>query len=71
MAIDRNIVKREDLFIVTKLKLKEKDDPEKALKNSLERLKLKYVDLYLDHWPSCKIYKEPKNDKYIKYYISL
>ena len=65
MAIDRNKVKREDLFIVTKLELEEKDDPEKALNKSLERLKLEYVDLYLDHWPSCKIYKEPKNDTLI------
>ena len=52
-AIDEGIVKREDLFIVTKLNIdEEKNDPETALKNSLERLQLTYVDLYLDHWPS-------------------
>ena len=61
-AIDNKIVSRNDLFIVTKLELDEKEDPEKALTNSLKRLGLKYVDLYLDHWPSCRNYKNP--DKY-------
>ena len=61
-AIDNKIVSRNDLFIVTKLELDEKEDPEKALRNSLKRLGIKYVDLYLDHWPSCRNYKNP--DKY-------
>ena len=37
-------VKREDLFITTKLWVNETDDPAGALKKSLERLKLDYVD---------------------------
>ena len=61
-ALDEKIVRRKDLFIVTKLELEEKDDPEKALRKSLDRLDLKYVDLYLDHWPSCINVNEP--DKY-------
>ena len=61
-AIIKKLVKRKDLFIVAKLELEKKDNPEKALSDSLERLQLKYVDLYLDQWPSCKIYKEPKSD---------
>ena len=62
-ALTDNIVRRKDLFIVIKLELAEKKDPEKALKKSLERLKLEYVDLYLDHWPSCSNYKEQKEKR--------
>ena len=64
-AIDEKKVKRSELFIVTKLELEEKEDPEKALKESLKRLKLKYVDLYLDHWPSCICINDPKRYKNI------
>ena len=55
-ALDENIVKREDLFIITKCWVEEKIDPENALKNSLKKLQLSYVDLYLDHWPCGKDY---------------
>ena len=55
-AIDENIVKREDLFVVTKCWLSDKIDPEKALQTSLGKLNLSYVDLYLDHWPCGKDY---------------
>ena len=55
-AIDENIVKREDLFVVTKCWLPDKENPEQALKTSLDKLKLSYVDLYLDHWPCGKDY---------------
>ncbi len=55
-AIKEGIVKREDLFVITKLWLSEKENPEKALKASLQRLNLQYVDLYLAHWPTGKCY---------------
>ena len=63
-AIDEGKVKREDLFIVTKCWVNEKSDPEKALKNSLKRLQLDYVDLYLDHWPSGKYYGDKEEKKF-------
>ena len=44
-------IKREDLYIVTKLWQDEQNDPVNALKNSLKRLNLSYVDLFLIHWP--------------------
>lgn len=43
-------IKREDLFITTKLWHTDKNDIEGAIKRSLEKLKLTYVDLYLVHW---------------------
>jgi aldehyde reductase len=48
-------VKREDLFIVTKLPVfgTHPDRVEHFLKLSLKRLQLEYVDLYLIHNPAC------------------
>ena len=45
-------INREDLFITTKLWRDDYgvDDIEPALKTSLEKLKLDYIDLYLVHW---------------------
>lgn len=42
---------REKLFITTKLWSSECMNPEKALKESIERLGMDYVDLFLIHWP--------------------
>ena len=64
-AITENIVDRSDLFIATKLEIEDKEKPEEALKNSLKRLQLDYVDLYLESWPSIKNYNEPNKYKKI------
>ena len=44
-------IKREDLFVVTKLWITDFKDPVGALKESLKRLNLTYVDSYLVHQP--------------------
>ena len=48
-ALDEGLCKREDLFIIVKMWLVEREDPEKAIKDTLNLLQLTYLDLYLDH----------------------
>jgi diketogulonate reductase-like aldo/keto reductase len=45
-------IKREDLFVATKIRHSQYDDPEGALRESLKKLGLDYVDLYFIHWPA-------------------
>lgn len=44
-------VKREDVFVTTKLWCTFHSRPEECLDKSLKMLGLDYVDLYLMHWP--------------------
>lgn len=52
-CIAEGIVKREDLFICTKVwcTAHKRESVMKAAKESLKRLQMSYVDLYLIHWP--------------------
>lgn len=53
-AINKSGVKREDLFITTKLwtDVKTPEDVRKSVYGSLERLKTDYIDMLLIHWPT-------------------
>ena len=53
-AIKESKVKREDMFLVTKLWNDDHgyDKTIEAFNNSLKRLQVEYLDLYLIHWPN-------------------
>ena len=59
-AIKRGGVAREDLFITTKLWIQSDgyEGTKKAFENSLKRLQLDYLDLYLMHQPFGDVYGE-------------
>ena len=44
-------IKRSEIFITTKLWISHKNRAESALRDSLKKLQLEFVDLYLIHWP--------------------
>jgi len=48
---EEGIVKREDLWITSKLWCSDHNDVAEALEGSIERLQCGYLDLYLIHWP--------------------
>jgi diketogulonate reductase-like aldo/keto reductase len=56
-------IKREELFISTKLWHDEYHDVEGAVKRSLGRLGLDYLDMFLIHWPNGYM-AEPKRAMY-------
>ena len=59
-TINQNGIKREDLFMVSKVWWDEVDDVENACRQTLKDLQLEYLDLYLVHWPIAM--KTIKND---------
>ncbi|MDR3571658.1 MAG: aldo/keto reductase [Candidatus Pacebacteria bacterium] len=50
-AVRASGLKREELFVTTKLWPTDFFDPQKAFDESLSRLDIGYIDLYLIHWP--------------------
>lgn len=66
-AILANQLNREELFITTKVWNSHQGYEEtlEAFEESLERLQLEYIDMYLIHWPA------PKFNKYLDSYRAL
>ncbi len=50
-AIRKSGIPRKEIFVTTKLFNNEHDNAERAFENSLKRLGMDYIDLYLIHWP--------------------
>ncbi|MBO4284789.1 MAG: aldo/keto reductase [Alphaproteobacteria bacterium] len=50
-AIQKSQIKREDLFLVTKINFKSYDNALTTILSSLQKLKTDYIDLLLLHWP--------------------
>lgn len=50
-AIKESGIPREDLYIVTKLRFRDHDNPEARLEESFKKLGVDYIDLVLIHWP--------------------
>ncbi|MBW8872403.1 MAG: aldo/keto reductase [Leifsonia sp.] len=64
-AIAESGIPRDELFVTTKLWNDRHTDGEAAFEESLEKLGLDYVDLYLIHWP------KPQQDTFVQAWKSL
>lgn len=54
-AIRDSGLKREEVFVTTKLFNTQHHNPQKAIDGSLAKLGVDYVDLYLMHWPVARV----------------
>lgn len=64
-AIAASGIPRSELYVTTKLWNDRHGDAPVAMQESLDKLGLDYVDLYLIHWPA------PANDRYVEAWRSL
>jgi 2,5-diketo-D-gluconate reductase A len=66
-AIARSGISREEVFVTTKLWNDQhgRQSAKRALEQSLQRLQLEHVDLYLIHWPA------PQRDRYVETWEAL
>src|SRR4051795_13755661 len=64
-AVRASGLSREEFFITTKLWNSDHGNAERALKDSLGRLEMDHVDLYLIHWPA------PGQDRYVEAWQAL
>ncbi|RFA15087.1 2,5-diketo-D-gluconic acid reductase [Subtercola boreus] len=64
-AIAESGIAREELFVTTKLWNNDQTNGIEAMKKSLGRLQLDYVDLYLIHWPA------PEKGTFVEAYKAL
>ncbi|CAI9764346.1 unnamed protein product [Fraxinus pennsylvanica] len=65
-AIERKLVKREELFITTKLWNSDHDHVLEACQDSLKKLRLDYLDLFLIHFPVPTIHTGVGNASSVK-----
>jgi len=65
--LEQGVVKREDLYVVSKLwnTYHEPQHVRPMLERSLNYLKLKYLDLYLVHWPQHYQYDLSNGDNFV------
>lgn len=64
-AIAASGIPRDELYVTTKLWNDRQGDADAAVQESLDKLGLDHVDLYLIHWPT------PANDRYVDAWRSL
>ncbi len=64
-AIQNSLLPREELYITTKLWNDDQAEARKAFTQSMDKLKLKYLDLYLIHWPA------PRKETYVQAWKTL
>ena len=66
IALKDGLCKREELIIVGKVWLQGRSNPEAPLRKTLDCFGIKYIDIYLDHWPYGRDYRKGEvNDPFM------